>query len=371
MLALVGLTVGWIAGASFGGAAGPPPAAVAPPATQPTPSRVEQPSPSPLPSPSRAAPASTPAPTATPVALDGQFGMSGHLMWGSVGTAIAQLDMLAQDGLGVVRFDASWRNMEPSRGTYQWLDKLDAIVAAAEQRSLRIVIVVDETPAWANGGESAWVPPEDPADYARFVGMLAGRYAGRVTGWEIWNEPDLSLFWQPQPDAAAYARLLVAASRSIRSADPSATVVGGSIAFNNTDYARALYDHGVKGSFDVLSVHPYTLTRAPDDTSDRFHSLTATLDDFHALLRAKGDDDLPIWITELGWAVVGLNSVSKDARVGYLAHAVELIRERPWVGIVTVYTINTSDSARYGLSTDGQRSDAWTAYVDAVRDSGQ
>jgi hypothetical protein len=295
--------------------------------------------------------------------------MSGHLMWHDVGTAIRQLDMVAQDGLGVIRFDVSWRNLEPSRGTFQYLDKLDQIVDAIDQRDLTAVITIDETPGWANGGQSLWVPPDDPKDYADFAGMLAARYAGRITAWEIWNEPDISLFWQPGPDPVVYTKLLVAASRAIRAADPSALVIGGSIAFGNTDYVKAMYANGAKGSFDALSVHPYTLKHAPDDESDRYHSLTATLDDVHAVMTAQGDGNLPIWVTEFGWATVGLNSVSSDQRVKYLAATVPLIRARPWVKVLTMYTIDTQDSERYGLSTNGQRSKAWRAYVNAVHAS--
>src|SRR5439155_13538764 len=124
-----------------------------------------------------------------------------------------QLDMLQQDGLGVIRFDVAWRGIEPSRGRYQYLSKLDQIVNGAVQRGLKPVVSIEETPGWANGGQSAWVPPDDPDDYAAFAGMLAARYAGRVTAWEIWNEPDTQLFWRPAPDPVAYTRLLVPASR--------------------------------------------------------------------------------------------------------------------------------------------------------------
>jgi hypothetical protein len=200
--------------------------------------------------------------------------------------------------------------------------------------------------------------------------VLARRYAGRVAGWEIWNEPDRGRSWQPRPDPAAYARLLVAASGEIRAADASATVIGGSIAFDDTAYARALYDSGVKGSFDVLSIHPATSQVAPDDANDGPRSLTGTLDDFHNLLRREGDEDLPIWVTELGWAVTGRDAVSAATRVDYVQRVVDIVRERPWVGLLTVATISTDDDPGYGLSTSGRRSEAWDAYASAVRDTG-
>jgi hypothetical protein len=298
---------------------------------------------------------------------DPVFGMGGHLMWRATSTAIRQLDMLREDGLGVVRFDVSWRNSEPRRGEYDWLEKLDEIVDAAVARGIRPVIAIVETPAWANGGQSPWVPPDDPADYAAFAAMLAHRYAGRVDAWEVWNEPDIRLFWRPEPDSRRYAEMLIAAHAAIKAANPSATVVGGSVTFGNTGFVEDLYRHGAGDSFDALSVHPYTLRRAPDDEEDRFHSLTAILDDMRGLMVAQGDGDKPIWVTELGWAVVGLNSVSEERRIAYLRRSVQLIRQRPWVEVVAIYTISTQDSERYGLSTDGRRSAAWEAYVEEVR----
>jgi len=273
--------------------------------------------------------------------------------------------MLHDDGMPIVRFDASWRNMEPRRGEYLYLDKLDTIVAAAVARGVAPLISVAETPEWANG-DGPWVPPRDPQDYANFVGMLASRYAGRVIGWEIWNEPDLALFWKPKPDPNLYAKLLIDAGAAVRNADPGALVVGGSITFGNIRYLEALYDAGVKGAFDALAVHPYTLTHAPGDASDRYHSLTAILDDARASLVAHGDAKIPVWVTEFGWAVVGANSVSEDDRIDYFKRTIPIIRARPWVQVLTMYTIDIRDSVRYGLSSNGVRSPAWRAYVDAI-----
>ena len=323
-------------------------------------------------------PSAPPAASATPGASPPpspsqpgqQFGFGGHLMWHDVESGLRQLDMLREDGLEVIRFDVAWRDLEPSPGQFRYLDKLDSFVTAAQEDGIRSIITVIETPAWANGGRSRWVPPDDPADYARFLGVLASRYAGRVMAWEVWNEPDLELFWRPRPNAVAYTRLLVAASAAIRQADPSALVFGGSIAFGNTDFVRTMYAEGARGTFDAMAIHPYTLTRAPEDETDRFHSLTAVLDDMRAIMVEEGDAAVPIWVTEFGWAIVGLNSVSREQRVEYLPRAVRIIRERPWVAGLVIYTIDTRDSARYGLSSSGDRSAAWRAYVDAVRSGG-
>lgn len=324
----------------------PPPASAVPPSTSASPA---------------------PTPMSTPVPADALFGFAGHLMWDSEPRAIAALDLLAEDGMDVVRFDVSWRNTEPRRDSFEWLDKLDRIVDAANEREIRPIITVLETPGWANGGRGPWYPPTRASEYGRFVGMLAERYAGRVYAWEIWNEPDIGLFWDPEPDPERYTELLLAASSTIRSADPAALVVAGGVTFGNFSFLQAMYDAGADGSFDALAVHPYSLTRAPDDESDRYLSLTGILDDARAVMTANGDGNLPIWVTELGWAVIGANSVSPEKRVRYMAQSVDLVRERPWVQVLTAYTIDVRHSERHGLSRNGTRSAAWKAYVEAVR----
>jgi polysaccharide biosynthesis protein PslG len=339
-----------------------PPATASP---SPTPSTDGSADPNPSTAPT---PAPTPSPSASPTAAptDVLFGFAGHLMWDSEARAMEALDLLAEDEMDVVRFDVSWRNTEPQRGRFEWLGKLDAIVAAANARNIRPIITVLETPGWANGGRGPWHPPERAADYASFVGMLAARYPGRVYAWEIWNEPDIGLFWDPEPDPERYTEMLLAASAAVRAADPAALVVAGGVTFGNFGFLQAMYDAGAQGSFDALAVHPYSLTRAPDDERDRTHSLTRVLDDAHAVMTANGEGHVPIWITELGWAIVGANSVSPEKRVEYLAQSVDLIREKPFVDVVTAYTIDVRHSARHGLSTNGRRSAAWKAYVGAV-----
>ena len=58
------------------------------------------------------------------------------------------------------------------------------------QLGLRVLAIATYTPGWATGHpESNKYPPSDPADYARFVAAVTGRYgpggrSGRRTrGW--------------------------------------------------------------------------------------------------------------------------------------------------------------------------------------------
>ena len=49
--------------------------------------------------------------------------------------------------------------------------------------------------------------------------MVATRYKGKVSAYEVWNEPNGKVFWDPEPDAAQYTELLKAAYPAIKAAE--------------------------------------------------------------------------------------------------------------------------------------------------------
>ncbi len=131
-------------------------------------------------------------------------------------------------------------------------------------------------------------------------GLLAQqRYWSREAGiryWEIWNEPDYQLFWAGSVEA--YYRLLEVAYKSIKAADPEATVILGGLAFyQQRDWFPALLRQAggdpTRAYFDVFSFHHYLSVY----NSERLiQQARATLDTY-------GLGNVPIWITESGVSV--------------------------------------------------------------------
>ena len=110
---------------------------------------------------------------------------------------------------------------------------------------------------------NAW-PPSNPATYAAFVAFLAQRYGTRLAAIEVWNEPDQAnedYFAGPEKPQR-YAALLRAAYPAIKQANPNVQVLAGSLVGANGVFLRALYAAGIKGYYDGLAVHYYTLTLA-------------------------------------------------------------------------------------------------------------
>ena len=229
----------------------------------------------------------------------------------------AQIDQTldAMESLGVksIRLGVFWAAIEPEEGVYDW-DKLDMLVAKATERDMGILGTVLYTPAWASAEPESpgLVGHPDPEKFGVFVGVLADKYAGRISTYEIWNEPTARIFFDPV-DPAAYTAILKAAYQSIKTADPSATVVAGSVvagptyqdgsAMSPVQFLQGMYDAGAHGYFDAISYHPYLYSLPFSNGAtqiDQFDYPIEQLGAMRALMVQNGDGNLKVWITEYG-----------------------------------------------------------------------
>jgi polysaccharide biosynthesis protein PslG len=221
------------------------------------------------------------------------------------------LDEMQAMGVQNVRILIPWNGIELQNDFFYW-NKVDALVNSAYERNMGILGVLNSTPAWATepGQPAPASPPASTAEYAEFVGAVAERYAGKVSAYEVWNEPNATTFWYPSPDPAAYTELLQAAYPAIKAADPNATVIGGvvgwvtdypNLAISPAKYVQGMYDAGAQGYFDALSYHPYQYQVAFGQ--GRPYGAAAPinqLDLMHQEMVANGDGDKLIWATEYG-----------------------------------------------------------------------
>ncbi len=207
----------------------------------------------------------------------------------------------------VVRIEIPWSVLEPLASGQvdpQPLAFSDRLIADAAADGIRVIMLVDGTPCWASSAPpslrarcvpgqpsqaNSW-PPAHPADYAAFVAYLAQRYGGQLAALEVWNEPDQANedYFAGPHKAERYAELLRAAYPAIKQADPHLTVLGGSLVGSNGIFLRALYAAGIKGYYDGLAVHFYTLT-------------LAALRAIREVQLANGDAT-PLWLDEFGWS---------------------------------------------------------------------
>jgi hypothetical protein len=218
-----------------------------------------------------------------------------------------------------VRRDIAWHRVESEVGTFDFT-RADAVVDTELSAGVEVLAVLDYGhPAYADGanGDSTF-PPDDASDFGRYAAAVAEHFRGRVSAYEIWNEPNFFLFWKPEPSPEAYAELAQEAADRIRAADPDATIVlGGSL--GNWD---TLSYEGQPWGFleavlaarpdllervDALAFHPYTWLQqeVPEATSGNADPLQTSyvdmIDDLKRITADAGRPDLPLWATEQGF----------------------------------------------------------------------
>jgi hypothetical protein len=167
----------------------------------------------------------------------------------------------------------------------------DRVINSETAKGFQILGLLDYNNTW-NGLDHTWMPHRNMAtmikDYLGFVRAVVSHYRKSITNWQIWNEPDLRIFWRPNPIAGDYANLLRQSYAAIKAINPKAQVIIGGPSDADPHAVRFIqrvYKEG--GKFDGVAIQPYT--PIPGVTLwSQIHQLQA----FHK----------PVWITEIGWA---------------------------------------------------------------------
>ena len=268
-----------------------------------------------------------------------------------------------QLGAGWVRLWASWEQLEPQRNVWEqnMLRVTNSSVDSAKANGLKVVMVVQRSPAWASGGKGGIHPPSDPADFANAMRVLAAQVPG-VDAWELWNEEDEGMFWAGGADPRRYAALVKAAYPAIKSVQPHDVVLTGPTTGNNYEFIEALYRHGIKGSFDAVAVHTDTgcLVNGPDvhyrDEQGRVGRFSFTgYREVHAVMARHGDGAKPIWMTELGWNTQSGKcptaerplGVSERQQAAFLTQAYRCLAADPFVQVAVWFGIQDIPGSRY------------------------
>lgn len=297
------------------------------------------------------------------------------------------VEMMTDLGSSMTRLAIQWKEAEPERDRYNewWLNEYGKAIDMARAAGQRVLVMVDEAPAWASGSSGSNVP-RNPSDFASFMSTVAKRYAGRVDGWEIWNEENTARFWSTGPDPATYTAMLRAAYPAIKAADPGAKVVFGGTAANDYSFLEGAYAAGAKGYFDVLATHPYPYCGSTGPADIRMNGRRISKDSFlgyremHKTMVEHGDEK-PIWVTEIGWntssttcdpsAGVWQGGVSETTQADYLYEAFKLFEQDPyveyalWYDARNNYWMHDEDSpeAQFGLvTTDFTPKPAYAAF---------
>jgi hypothetical protein len=230
----------------------------------------------------------------------------------------SNLSAMAAIGVQTIRQTFDWSTIERRRGVYDF-SYYDAYVAKASAHGIRILPVLFNPPAFyrPTRGRAA-CPPRKMATFARFAKAVVRRYGRRgrlwrhgrgvpknpVTAYQIWNEPNLRIYWcNRRPNARRYVAMLRRVGRAIKRVDHRARILTAGIPPSKLKsaapierYIAQMYRAGARRYFDSLAINSY----AKDH-----RQLRRLLRSIRAIMNRHGDRRGRLWITEIGWGDQG------------------------------------------------------------------
>jgi hypothetical protein len=270
------------------------------------------------------------------------------------------LEMASAAGIGWIKQQFSWEEIEPhGKGEFDWA-KYDRIVDLAERYGMQIIARLDRPPDWTReDNQFKTRPPDNVEDYGDFVYEFVNRFRGRVRYVQIWNEPNLTAEWGFQRvDAVAYTRMLEVAYRRAKEADPNIFVLSAPLAItledasmrgnhNDLVFLEQMYQAGAGNHFDILSANAFGLDRPPEDPPDPSVLNFRRVELQREIMERYGDVHKPVWINEYGWnappesfpeEILTWERVTEEEQAAHTVRGIIWAREHwPWLGVVNIW----------------------------------
>ena len=208
-------------------------------------------------------------------------------------------------GMDLVRTDWIWNKIEATDGVYDWnAHQYDDVLRLLAGDGMGSLAILKGTPLWCSSAPDQplpgfWIaPPTDPRLYGRFVFQFVNHFAQAIKMIEIYQEPNVSLYWNFDAAALAacqkegylhakYANPDVAVGLSGLVGVPAAAVLKpdgfwhyGTVLFQQPqDFLNRVYRAtGGRVWWDVLGLHTYpdmdqfsSIDRLQHDTFHCFH----------------------------------------------------------------------------------------------------
>jgi hypothetical protein len=295
--------------------------------------------PAPAPTPTPTPPAPTPTPTPPASSFQSFVGIDSY----------KTTDFAAMASLGITHT----RMDNPSAAT----------IDTARAAGITVLPIADYEP-WSdlNGGAGDKTPPL-PQYYATWAQRMVNQWKSMANPpqvFEVWNEPWLSSFWAPGPDAAAYLQLVKAFAQAAWAVWPNATILvsADTMGTNSYPWRAKLIAADTTGFLNDARIKPtshnYVEGRTPTQVTsspcswdlDRYK---CAYNDF----KAHGNPNPQVWVTEFGWES---DVVGEANQAAYTKQAFQSFKSSGMVAAAFTFFLKSSDTWSYNwLRTDNTK----------------
>lgn len=166
-------------------------------------------------------------------------------------------------GAGYARIQSGWQRTEQVKGVYsfEWLDKIvDGIIEVGLTPWMCLCYGNSNyTKSGAGLAAEIFTDEETLVAWENYVRAVVKRYKGKISMYEVWNEPD---FGGTLRRAVPYANLFARTAPIIRENDPNAKIAGMALAGDmKPEFCAIVFDtlkeRGALEYFDYFTFHPY------------------------------------------------------------------------------------------------------------------
>jgi len=174
-------------------------------------------------------------------------------------------DKVKAIGVKWIRLQSGWQKTERTKGIYDfsWLDS--QVNSLLERKMEPWLCLCYGNPIYdALAKEyigSVGCPPirteEAYSAWLKYVKATAEHFKGRITYYEIWNEPEGGWTWRPEPNPEEYAEFCIKTAEAVKQADTSAKIITGSHYDDTMEHFNREFAAGTITISDAVSYHIY------------------------------------------------------------------------------------------------------------------
>jgi hypothetical protein len=328
-------------------------------------------------------------------------------IWGPISVdGKSQFPIYKDLGVGIFQWPVRWHAIatrrpadprNPADPAYQWPD-LDGMLDEARRSGIKVLLEVQGTPSWANGGRDPQWAARRTSDVADFMTAISRRYPG-VRYWQVWNEPTRRDRFRPmaierrgrpltrkqQKGPRRYARILDSSYAALKAVDRGDKVIGGNTfttgAISPRNFIRYMrLPSGQPPRMDLYGHNPFT-ARRPDFSRPPLGYGLADFSDLDTVNRwvrrhlGRGGHKPRLYLSEFFTPTDHHNHefnfyVSKKVQARWLRDAMRITRRHRFIHTLGVFLLDDPPQAdgrevNRGIMThDGRRKPAYRAFRD-------
>jgi hypothetical protein len=204
-----------------------------------------------------------------------------------------EVKMISDAGFRWVRMDFVWEVTERERGRYDF-SSYDRLLKSLDEFQIRALFILDYGNPLYTEGKSVRTPQARQA-FARWAVAAAKHYSGRGVIWEIFNEPNIEIYWPPKPNKDEYAALALEVGRAFKTSAPNEKLIGPAIASGAFPFLESCFKAGLLNYWSAVSVHPYRPTN-PELAASEYAALREMIASY------KPDSRIPLMSGEWGYS---------------------------------------------------------------------